>query len=213
AALGDEAPAVHDRDARAQPLGFLHEVRREDDGLALREQLLEPFPDEVARLRIEPRGGLVHEDQVGIVDERAGERESALHASRERLDRRRGPRREARELEQARDARAYLALGDPEIAAVDEEVLSDGEIRVEVVHLWHHADADSGGTRFAGHAALHQLDRARVGLDQAQAQPQRGRLARAVGAEQAEAFPGRDGEAHTRDDLLAAVGLAQLVYR
>src|SRR5262249_31050066 len=130
AALGDEPAAVHDRESRAQALRLLHEVRGEHDGLALREELLEPLPDEVARLRIESRGGLVHEDQVGIVDQRARERESALHSARERLDARRPARGEARELEQARDALAYRAFRDAEVAAVHEQVLLHREIGV-----------------------------------------------------------------------------------
>src|SRR2546427_1918234 len=40
ASLGDEAPAVHDGEPRAQPLGLLHEMRGEDDGFPPGEELL-----------------------------------------------------------------------------------------------------------------------------------------------------------------------------
>src|SRR5882672_1152428 len=139
----------------------------------------------------------------------AREREAALHAARKRLDARRGARGKSGELEQLRNAFADRALRDLEVAAVDEQVLPDGEIGIEVVHLRHDADAEAGGPSLARHGALHQLDRAPVGLDQAEAQPQRRGLARAVRAEQPEALARRDREAHARDDLLAAVGLAQ----
>src|SRR5258706_15643536 len=65
APLGDEAPAVHDGEARAQPLGFLHEVGGEHDGLPLCEELLQTLPDEMTRLRIEPGGGFVMKIRSG----------------------------------------------------------------------------------------------------------------------------------------------------
>ena len=121
----------------------------------------------MARLWIEPRGGFVHEEQVGIVDERARERQATLHSAGERLDSRFGARGQAREIEQLGNARPDGALREAEVAAVDEQVFADGEIGIEVVHLRHHSHARAGGPGFAGHGALHQLDRAAVGIGEA----------------------------------------------
>ena len=85
-ALGDDAPAVHDHEAVAQLLGLVHVVRREHEGHALALQLVEALPQEVARLRVEAGRRLVEQQQLGLVDERAGDREPALHAARERVD-------------------------------------------------------------------------------------------------------------------------------
>jgi hypothetical protein len=57
-----------------------------------------------------------------------------------------------------------------------------------------------------------QLDLARVRIGEAQAEAQRGGLARAVGAEQSEAFARRDLEVDAAHDLLASVALAQALH-
>ena len=73
----------------AQPLGFFHEVRGQDQGLAIRRQAAHALPDQVPRLRVETGGGLVEEQKLRVIDQRAGEREAPLHAARERVDLRR----------------------------------------------------------------------------------------------------------------------------
>src|SRR5688500_4809819 len=70
-ALGDDAAAIHDREPVAQALGLLHAVRSEDQGLAFLREPAQPLPDQVAGLRIKPRGRLVHEDDLWVVDQRA----------------------------------------------------------------------------------------------------------------------------------------------
>jgi hypothetical protein len=49
-------------------------------------QALQAFPDEVARLRVEPGGGFVEQQQFGVVDQRAGQRQTPLHAAGEGAD-------------------------------------------------------------------------------------------------------------------------------
>ena len=70
----------------AEPLGFFHVVRGQQD----RPACLLEFPDEVpelpARLRIEARRRLVEKQQIRIADERAGERQPLLLPSGERAD-------------------------------------------------------------------------------------------------------------------------------
>ena len=81
-AFGDLPAVVEDDEPVAQALGLVHEVGRQQDRLALLEQVLQALPHQVTRLRVEAGGRLVEEHQVGVVDERAAEREAPLHAAR-----------------------------------------------------------------------------------------------------------------------------------
>jgi hypothetical protein len=65
------------------------------------------------------------------------------------------------------------------------QVLADGEIRVQAVHLGHHADLAARQPGLCRHGVAEQFHRAGVGADQAQGQAQGGGLAGAVGAQQA----------------------------
>ena len=104
-------------------------------------QAAQPLPDQVARLRIEAGGRLVQEHELRVVDQRARERQAALHAAGERLILASPRPARPANSSSARDARRDLALRKAEVAAVDQQVLGDGEIGVEVVELRHHADA------------------------------------------------------------------------
>ncbi len=98
---------------------------------------------------------------------------------------------------------------DAEIAAVDLEVLGDGEIGIEIVDLRDDADANARRARRLRHGQAEHLDRAAIGIDEAEAAAQRRRLAGAVGAEKAEAFAAADLEIEAADDLVVAVALAK----
>jgi hypothetical protein len=163
----------------------------------------------VARLRVEPGGRLVHEQHARLVDQRAREREAALHAARERLDLGFGAAPEAGELQQPGNARRDVRAAKAEVAGIYHQVLGNAEVRVEVVELRHHADLGARLARACRHRVAEQLDLACIRLGQAKAQPQRRGLARAIGSEQAEAFARRDLEIQAADDLERAVALAQ----
>ena len=68
-ALGDDPAAVHDDQPVAQLLGLVHVVGGEDERRPALLQPVEAIPDQVPGLRIEPGGGLVEQQQLGIVDE------------------------------------------------------------------------------------------------------------------------------------------------
>ena len=90
--LGDDPAVVHDQQPVAQPGGLLHVVRGQQQGHPLRLEALERSPDRQPGLRVEPGGRLVEDDQVGLVDQRPGDQQPALHAPGQRPDaaRRRG---------------------------------------------------------------------------------------------------------------------------
>ena len=91
----------------------------------------EPVPDGVASLRVEPGRRLVQQQQVRIVDERARDREPALHSARERLHAVICSLVQLDEFEQLIRALAQLAARQAEVPAVDDDVLADGELLVE----------------------------------------------------------------------------------
>ena len=177
--------------------------------LPCRSSSLQPLPHQVARLRVEARRGLVEEDEIGVVHQRAREHQASLHAPGELLDAAVGARLERREFEKPRQARGDLPLGDPEVAAVDEEVLAHREVGIEVVHLGHDAHPDAALARRLRHRVAEQRDGAFVRRREAEQHAQRGGLARAVGPEQAEALAALELEVEARDDLAPVVALAQ----
>ena len=80
----DDASVVEDGHAVAQPLGLLHEMRRQKDGLAALADAAHQIPDRPPRLRVEPCRQLVEEDQLGVVDEREGDEQALLLAAGQR---------------------------------------------------------------------------------------------------------------------------------
>ena len=89
---GHELAVVHDGDAVAEEVGLLHVVGRQDDRHAgLFVELADVLPDVAARLGVEAQGRLVEEEDLGPVDQAAGDLEAALHAARVLLDERPRP--------------------------------------------------------------------------------------------------------------------------
>src|SRR5215207_8871484 len=73
-------PSLRDyRDVGAEPLDYLQHVRREEDGQAARGQSREQVLERPRRYRVHALEGLVEEQNLGAVYERARERELLLH--------------------------------------------------------------------------------------------------------------------------------------
>ena len=125
-------------------LGLVHVVRGQHDGHALLLEPEQPVPHDVPGLRVEPGRRLVEQQHLGPVDQRAGDGQPALHAAGEVLDLGLRLLGELHELEQLVDALAHLGARDPEVAAVDVEVVAHVELGVEGVLLRAHPDAARG---------------------------------------------------------------------
>ncbi|GAB4007892.1 hypothetical protein GCM10029992_62820 [Glycomyces albus] len=191
---GDDPALVHDHEAVAELLGLVHVVGGQQDRHALLLELEQALPHQVAGLRVQAGGGLVEEDQVGLVDQGPGDGQAALHAAGEVVDLVVRAARELHELEQFGRAGPGLAPLDAEVPGVDGEVLEDREHVVEGVVLRHDAEAGADGRPVAARVEAEDLDLAAGGLGDAADHPHGGGLAGAVGAEEAECLSSPDLE-------------------
>ena len=82
-ALRQHAPAVHDHDAAADLLDFLHVMAGIHHRGALVAQAADALQDSVAALWIDRHRGLVKKDEFGLVRDAAGNVEAARQATRE----------------------------------------------------------------------------------------------------------------------------------
>ena len=104
-------PAREQHDAIAEPHCFAHVVRDEQNGRAGRApQGLELVVEPVARHGVERAEGLVHQQDFGVLRERAGERDALAHAARQLVRALLGELPEVDHREQLVGARGALAL-------------------------------------------------------------------------------------------------------
>ena len=113
---------------------------RQDERYAPLLQSVQAVPQQVAGLRVEARGWLVEKEQLRLVDQRAGDRQTPLHAPRQRLDLVVLALGELGKVEELVGATAALVSRQAEVAAVQDEVLADGQLRVKRVLLRHDAE-------------------------------------------------------------------------
>ena len=162
-------------------------------------QRVDQRPELLAHLRIEPDGRLVEQDEPRTVDERPGDQQAPPHAAGELVDPRVAPVDELRHLERALDRLAPLGAADPVEVREDEQVLLDGQRRVEVVELRRDAALGARHLRLLGQPEAEHLELALVGDRLRGQEPHRGRLAGAVRPEQADAGSHRDVEVEPVD--------------
>src|SRR3954454_10150955 len=116
-------------------------MRRQDERDAALLETEEAVPDDVAGLRIEACRRLVEEKHLRIVHEGARDREPAFHAAGERLDFAVRAFGQLHELEQLIGLLANGLAREAEVAAVDDQVLADRQLRVERVRLRDYPEA------------------------------------------------------------------------
>ncbi len=78
--LADHPPFLHEGDPVARHLDLAQEVRVQEDGRAPGLEVADHVADEEAAEGVEPRGGLVEEDELGLAEERLGQPDPLLHA-------------------------------------------------------------------------------------------------------------------------------------
>ena len=138
-----------------------------------------------ADLRVEADGRLVEQDELRIVEQPAGDEQPPAHAARELVDGVVAAIEQARKPERTIDGRGDVA--DAVEAREHLQVLLDGDVDVEVVELRDDAHLGPGLLGPLRQLVIEHPEHALVGDRLAGQQPHRGRLAGAVGPEQAEA--------------------------
>ena len=123
---------VDDAHAVRQHVGLLEVLGGEEDGhAAVARQALHLLPERAAALHVEPRGGLVEEQDARAVDERQRQVEPALHAARVAAHAAVRRLHEPDALEQRVGALARLRPGHAVQSGLKLHVLAAGQERVE----------------------------------------------------------------------------------
>ena len=133
----EQLSLVEQRDPRAA-LRLVQIRRRHDDRDALSEKLGKQLPELAARDRIHTGRRFVEQDQRRLMDQRAGQRELLLHATRQLVGQPRSERRQLRHVEQA--VALSLVVADAVNLGEERDVLVDAEIAVEAEPLREVAD-------------------------------------------------------------------------
>src|SRR6266536_6376488 len=202
---------MHDRDSVAEPFGLVEVMGGEQDRhLAALPQAADHVEQLVADAGVETDGRLVEEQHLGLGEERAGDLEAATLATAVAAD---GP---IEQLGQPKRVGEFggAGLGRPWIdapeAGVDVEVAAAGQHSVDDRLLEDNAADSADGERLARNVEPgHARTAARRG-DRRREHPDRGRLAGAVGTEQAEYLAAGDLEVDALHGFdVALVGLAE----
>ena len=212
AALGHDPAVVDDGQPAGQAVGLLQVVGGEQDGEPLRAgQVGDLGPHVGPDLRVEPGGGLVQEQHPRPVDQAHGDVEAPLHPAGVAAADPVGRLGQAEALQQLPHPAPQPGAAQAVHLPLEGEVLPPGGLQVDPGPLGDQADGPAhplgaGQHVDAGHAGL-----AAVGAGQGGEDLDRGRLAGAVGAEQAEHGAGLDLEAEPVQgaDVLG-VGLGQV---
>ena len=146
----------------------------------------------------------------GIAEEGRGDAEPLLHPERVRLDLVPRPIAQPDELEQLLDP---AVRGRRSGGGERPQVLPAGQVRVEGRRLDERSDLEQPVPVAPAERPAEDLDRARVGMDQAGQQPHRRRLAGAVRAEEAVHDAGRHGQVQARQGDPGSVALREPARR
>ena len=208
-AASHDPAMVDDRDPVGEHVRLLEVLRGEEDGHAvLPGQARDLLPQVRAALRVEPRGGLVEEQDARRVHERERQVEPALHAARVAAHAAVGRVDQPHALEQRVAARAPLRLRDALQGRLEAHVVAPGEQRVERGLLQRGADRPPHRRPVVHHVVPRDTRAARGGRQQRGEHQHGRRLAGAVGPEEAVDLARLDAQVDPVDRAHAALELA-----
>ena len=180
---------MHQRDAVAA-LGFVHEVGGDEDRHAvLARQVDDQLPEVVARHRVHARGGFVEDQHVGAVEDGDGQLQALAYAQRQRVGQRLHHRHQIETLGEFGNAGVALVVRQVEQARVKLQVAPHRQFAIQGESLGHVAHAAAGVDVAGVEHFAQQAGLATAGWQQAGEHLHGGRLAAAVGAEEAENLP------------------------
>ncbi len=206
---GEDASGIH----RHQPVEarrLFHIGGGDDDAHAgpPGADRIDQLPELAPRQRIDARGRLVEDQQVGVVDQRAAQAELLFHAARELAGRPIGEGAQPRARQKLGDSGLALGPALPEELAEELDILEHRQRRIEVLAkpLRHIGDARAGcpPMRRIRHVAPEHRDRARLERARAGHQGQEAGLADTIGADQ----PDHAARREVEGDALERPGLA-----
>jgi hypothetical protein len=177
-------PALDDphRVAEVRQLG--EDVRRDHDRLAQVAQRLDDLAELDARRGVEPRGGLVEEEHVGVVDEGLRQQHPLTPALREPTALVLAALADAGQLDGAVDPAAPLSSGQAVGAGVELEVLRDAQLVVKMEGVGHEAQLPPDSVGLALGVAAVDPHPSRVGAIDRGQDPEGRRLPGAVGSDE-----------------------------
>lgn len=182
----DEFAFFDDGDAVAEVLEFAEDVGGDEDGFAHALEFLEDGHHFDAGSGVESAGGFVEEEELGVVDEDAGEAESLLHAAAEGADEGSLFVGESDKFEHVFDGVFALFGGDFVASAEEVEVFGDFHVFVDAKEVGHVADEVADGVGVAGDVVAEYFGTAGAGGKEGGEDAERGGFAGAVGADEAE---------------------------
>ncbi|CCH16009.1 Protein of unknown function [Micromonospora lupini str. Lupac 08] len=185
-ALGDDLAVVHDRDPVAERVGLVEVVRGDEDGHAVAAQSPDLVPHVGAALRVEAGGRLVQEDDLRLVDDAERDLDAPTLAAGVGLALAVGVLGELEGLQRADGALLRVGLADAVHPGVQDQFLAGGGLVPGAAALRDVADATPHLRRVLAQVGAGDGGLAAVRLDERGEHPQRGGLAGAVGAEEAE---------------------------
>jgi len=202
---------VNDGDPVAQPLRLVEVVgRQQDRDLARGAERRDQVQQLVTDARVEPDGRLVEEQHLGLRHQRPGDLQPSPLPAAVAGNRPVGEAAEAEGVEHVGNPGPNLVAAQPPQAGMDLEVAPAGERAVDDGLLEHHGARSPGSPRLAAHVVPGDTGSATGRHHSRRQHPDRRRLARAVGTEEAEDLAGRDREVDPLHRIdTTGIGLAQ----
>src|SRR6185312_14664120 len=185
---GQYFAVVDDGHPVAQFVGLFHVVGGEHDCDSFFAQAAHGVPHGDAALRIKPRAWLVEEKNGGVMGNGPGDLDALLESSGKLRGKCPGALQQMKLVEQGIGALPGFRSAEPEVLAVEVEVLKNGQRTVERVVLRHHADASPGQRRMRDHVDSGNANLAAGGQRARGADSDGGGFARSVWTEQAKQF-------------------------
>src|SRR5438477_2828141 len=205
----DEMAAGDEGDSVADFFDLIHAVGAEEDGLALLAEVNEGIHQKRGVDGIEAAEGLVHDDEVGLVEEGGDELDLLLHALGELFGFLGDGVGDLHAL--APDVGAFAGGGGVEAVqlAQEDELVHDFHLLVEAAFFREVADAVE---ELSVEWPAEEIDGAGVRHGNSDHHPDAGGLAGAVGAEKAEHAAWFNGEAEVCDGDLGIVCLTDMLH-
>ena len=204
----DEVAAIDKGDGVAEFFDLVHAVGGEEDGFALFAEVDERVHEEDGVDGIEAAEGLVHDDELGLVQECRDELDLLLHALGELFGLLGNGFGDLHALAPYVGALAGGGGIEAMELAEEDELVHDLHLFVETALFGEIADALEV---FAAEGLPEEADGTRVWDGHADHHADGGGFSGAVGAEEAEHAPGLDGKAEVCDSDFGVVGLSDML--